>query len=44
MKSYSWDQMECWSKTELIERIRALEHELARPVEHRRKIDKTDSK
>jgi hypothetical protein len=32
--------MEGWSKAELIERIRALEHELARPVEHRQKIDK----
>jgi len=44
MKSYSWGEMEGWSKTELIERIRALEHELARPAKHRQKLDKNESK
>jgi len=44
MKSYSWAEMDTWSKTKLIERIRALEHELARPVEYRQKLDKNDSK
>jgi len=44
MISYSWKEMMTWSKTELISHIRALEHELARPVEHRQRLDKNDSK
>jgi len=44
MISYSWDEMSKWSKIELISHIRALEHELARPVEFRRIIIKKDSK
>jgi len=40
MKSYSWEEMMTWGKTSLIGHIRALEHELARPVEHRQKIEK----
>jgi len=44
MESYSWEEMSNWKKIKLIERIRALEHELSRPIEFRRVLDKNDSK